>query len=69
MLSPRLRQLKQQIESKKESVRSVSERELLAELTSLDRNAELKKALLSEGIVDRAFAGTPDGCQCCGRSF
>jgi hypothetical protein len=69
MLSPSLRRLKNQIESKREHARSISERELLADLASLDRNAEFKKALLSEGIEDRAFAGTPDGCQCCGRPF
>ena len=69
MLTPRLRRLKQQIENKRESARDVSERELLAELISLDRNADLKKSLISEGIEDRAFAGTPDSCQCCGRTF
>ena len=66
MLTRRLRLLKNQLESKGAAKRTTGESELLAELAFLDGSAELKKALLTEGIEDRAFAGAAGTCGCCG---
>lgn len=66
MLSPRLRLLKNQLERKGVAKRTTGESELLSELAFLDGSADLKKAFLTEGIEDRAFAGAAGTCGCCG---
>lgn len=65
MLPPYLRQLKERLDLKGYPRRSSGEDALLAELTTLDQSAELKK--LSESFETRMTSPPAGTCYACGR--
>jgi hypothetical protein len=67
MLPPRLEAIKDRIAAKPLSTRSIEERELLAELNTIDNSANLQKSLKESFKELRSFAPTGGVCACCGR--
>jgi hypothetical protein len=67
MLPPRLEAIKDRIAAKPLSTRSTEERELLAELNTIDSSANLQKSLKESFKELKSFAPTGGVCACCGR--
>ena len=67
MLPPRLKQIKDRLDSKAYSDRNRAEDELLIELNALDKSPELRDFLINEGKVMKMTSGPTGVCACCGR--
>lgn len=67
MLPPRLTQIKERIVAKQQWLRSTEERELLAELNTLDSDTTLQKDMKESFKELRSFGPGGGVCACCGR--
>jgi hypothetical protein len=67
MLPPRLAQIKARIAAKPQAQRSTDERELLAELNTLDSDTTLQKDMKESFTEMRSFGPSGGVCTCCGR--
>jgi hypothetical protein len=68
MLPLRLEAIKDRIAAKPLSGRNTEERELLAELNTIDDGSDNLQKALKESFKDmRSFAPTGGVCACCGR--
>jgi hypothetical protein len=66
LLPPRLAQVKEQITAKPSWQRSTQERELLAELNTIDTDISLQKSLEGSFKEMRSFGPGGGACPCCG---
>lgn len=73
MLTPRLQEISNKIESKQIALRTDKEKELLSELQTLDKflikkseSQQFSESVAMEKLSTRITSG-PGGCPCCGR--